>query len=105
MEGGVDPARRGGQAFVDMKTADGKTFSARCEHPRGSPENPLSRAQIERKFRTYAGGRLSDARIEEVVGAVFRLEHLGSVRTLMDSLRQSSQRTASQLAPRAGLAR
>jgi 2-methylcitrate dehydratase PrpD len=86
----VDPALSGVQAVVDIDTADGKTISARCEHPRGSPENRLSRAQIERKFRAYAGARLSDAHIEEVIGAIFRLEHLASVRTLMDALRQSA---------------
>src|SRR6266852_3074213 len=92
----ADPALSGVQAVVDVEAVDGKAFSERCEHPRGSPENRLSRAQIERKFRTYAGGRLSDACIEEVTGAVLRLEHLGSVRMLMDALRPSSQRMASE---------
>ena len=45
-----------------------------CEHPRGSFENPLSRAQIEAKFRTYAKGVISDAQADEVVAAVNRLE-------------------------------
>jgi 2-methylcitrate dehydratase len=97
----ADPALSGVQAVVDIETTDGNTFSERCEHPRGSPENRLSRAQIERKFRTYANGRLSDARIEEVIGAILRLEHLGSVRTLMDALRQSSHPIADEHAPRA----
>jgi 2-methylcitrate dehydratase PrpD len=72
--------------------ADGKTLSARCEHPRGSPENRLSRAQIEAKFRTYAKGRLSDAQVEDVIAAVVRLEALPSARTLMDSLRAGAKR-------------
>jgi hypothetical protein len=44
------------QAVVEIET-DGGTLTARCEHPRGSAENPLSRAQIDSKFRTYGGGR------------------------------------------------
>ena len=67
--------------------ADGSTITVRCEHPRGSPENPLTRAQVENKFRTYAPARLSAARVEEVIGAVANLEKLGSVRALMDMLR------------------
>ena len=63
-----------------------------CEHPRGSFENPLSRAQIEAKFRTYAKGVISDAQAEEVVAAVNRLEDLGSVRKLMELLRGRSKR-------------
>ena len=57
--------------------ADGKTLSARCEHPLGSFENPLSRAQIEQKFRSYAQGFLPDAHIADVIAAVDRLEDFG----------------------------
>src|SRR5882762_10341409 len=43
-----DPALASVQAVVEIEMADGKTLSARCDHPRGSAENPLSRGQIER---------------------------------------------------------
>jgi 2-methylcitrate dehydratase PrpD len=98
----ADPALSGVQAVVEIDTADGKTISARCDHPRGSPENPLSRAQIENKFRTYAKGRLSDGHVEDVIGAVFALEQLGSTRSLMDMLRETSRR---ERAPIAAVAR
>ena len=67
--------------------ADGTTLSARCEHPLGSSENPLSRAQVEQKFRSYAAGVLPDAHIADVLKAVNRLEDFGSVRKLMELLR------------------
>ncbi len=86
-----DAALTGVQAVVDIETADGKTLSARCDHPRGSAENPLSWAQIESKLRTYADGVLAPAHVDEVVGAVRRLEDLGSVRKLMDLLRATPQ--------------
>jgi 2-methylcitrate dehydratase PrpD len=88
-----DPALAGVQARVDVEMTDGTTLSARCDHPRGSPENRLSRSQIENKFRTYAAERLSRARIDDVVTAVFQLEQLASVRLLMGSLRQSAGTT------------
>jgi 2-methylcitrate dehydratase PrpD len=88
----------GVQSLVDVETADGKTFSARCDHPRGSPENRLTRAQIEGKFRTYAKGRLSDSQVEDVIGAVVRLETLPSVRTLMDALRETPRRERAPMA-------
>ena len=87
VEVSIDPKLSGVEAVVDAEMADGSTISVRCEHPRGSPENPLTRAQVENKFRTYAPARLSAARVEEVIGAVANLEKLGSVRTLMDMLR------------------
>jgi 2-methylcitrate dehydratase PrpD len=78
-------------AVVDIEQADGTVLTARCEHPRGSFENPLSRAQIEGKFRTYAEGVLSPAAIAATIEAVDKLEHLSSVRKLMDTLRAASQ--------------
>jgi 2-methylcitrate dehydratase PrpD len=83
----ADPAVKGSQAKVDVTMDDGAAFSARCEHPLGAFENPLSRAQIEQKFRTYAAGVLSDAAADAVVKAIDRLEDFGSISTLMDLLR------------------
>jgi 2-methylcitrate dehydratase PrpD len=81
-----DASLDGSQAKADIETANGQTFSARCEHPLGSSENPLSRAQIEQKFRTYAQGAMSEAAIAEVIGAVEALEDFGSVGRLMQLL-------------------
>ena len=72
--------------------ADGAKLASFCEHPRGSHENPLSRAQIEAKFRTYAKGVIADADAEEAIAAVNRLEDLGSVRRLMELLRGAKQK-------------
>jgi 2-methylcitrate dehydratase PrpD len=83
----ADPTISGSQALVEIDTVDGSLLSARCEHPLGARENPMSRAQIEQKFRTYAEGFLPDAHIAEVIGAVDRLEDFGSIRRLMDLLR------------------
>ena len=62
----------------------------------GSFENPLSRAQIEQKFRTYAAGVLPDAAADAVVKAVDRLEDLGSVGKLMALLNGGNARTSSR---------
>src|SRR5690349_10456244 len=89
-----DPALSGVQAVVEIEMADGKVLSARCEHPRGSAENPLTWAQIEGKLRTYADGVLAPAHVDEVVRMVSGLEELGSVRKLMDALRASPRKAA-----------
>jgi 2-methylcitrate dehydratase PrpD len=90
----ADPALSGVQAVVETETTDGKTVSVRCDHPRGSPENPLTRAQIEEKFRTYAKGLLPAAQIEEAISTVVRLEDLKSTRRLMDILRAGDEKRA-----------
>ena len=81
------PALTGVQATAEIEMSDGSKLSARCEHPRGSPGNPLSRAQIVEKLRTYAPDRISAAAIDEVVRAVDRPEDLASVGRLIGILR------------------
>jgi 2-methylcitrate dehydratase PrpD len=90
----ADAALAGSQAKVELVLADGAKLSAQCEHPLGAFENPLSRAQVEQKFRLYAASRLPDAQIEAVIDAVNRLEDFGSVRKLMALLRASPRTRA-----------
>jgi 2-methylcitrate dehydratase PrpD len=82
----------GAEAVAEIETTGGATFKARCDHPKGAPENPLSRAEIEDKLRVYAEDRLPAARISDVIAAVNRLEELANVRELMDMLRQGPLR-------------
>jgi 2-methylcitrate dehydratase PrpD len=87
----AEPQLRGVAALVEVETFGGESFRARCDQPLGAPENKLSRAQVEAKFRTYAPGRLLPSRIDDVIAAVARLERLTSVRPLMDMLRVTQQ--------------
>jgi 2-methylcitrate dehydratase len=87
----VDPSLSGVQCVVEAEIADGRTLSVRCDHPRGAPENPLTRAQIEEKFRTYAKALLPGAGIEETIRSISNLEDLKSARGLMESLRASNE--------------
>ena len=84
-----DASLSGVQSIVEAELKDGRKVTVRCEHPLGSPERALTRAQIETKFRTYAKARLSPARVEEVLRSVAELESLPSVATLMAQLRKS----------------
>jgi 2-methylcitrate dehydratase PrpD len=92
-----DAALTGVQAVVDIET-DGTTLTARCDYPRGSAENPLSRAQIVSKFRTYADGVLTPSAVVGTIEAVGDLESLGSVRQLMDMLRAAPRRSQAERA-------
>ncbi len=83
----ADDSLDGVQATVVAETVDGRRLEMRCLHPRGSAENPLTLAQVEAKFRTYAAARLPASRIDQVVECVARLETLPSVAALMALLR------------------
>jgi 2-methylcitrate dehydratase PrpD len=82
-----DPSLQGNQAVVEIRMRSGETLAERCEHPRGAPENPVAFADIEAKFRTYAGTRLAPAQVESTLDAVCRLEDLPDARILVDGLR------------------
>jgi 2-methylcitrate dehydratase PrpD len=84
----ADPSLKGVEAAVELEMTDGSKLTERCVYPRGSFENPLSRQDIESKFRTYAADVLGESATGEVLGAVARLEELGSVRRLMELLRR-----------------
>jgi 2-methylcitrate dehydratase PrpD len=88
----LDPSLTGPQAIVEIEMTGGTTLKARSDHPRGSYENPLTRAQIEDKFRTYAEGLMPAARIEETIAAVNGLEELSSVPALMALLSGGERR-------------
>ena len=87
-----DPSLAGVQSIVEAQTMDGAKFAVRCDHARGSPENRLTRAELEEKFRTYARGRLTESHIEKAIAAVSRLEELESARTLMAMLAGAEER-------------
>jgi 2-methylcitrate dehydratase PrpD len=89
----ADRSIEGSQASVTLETDD-SVLSLHCNYPLGSFENPLSRAQIEQKFRTYASGVMPEAQIADVIGAIERLEDFPSVRKLMDMLRAPSRAMA-----------
>ncbi len=75
------------QAIVEAQMKDGAVLSARCNASKGTPENPLTRAEIEDKFRKGAQDRLADTTVERVIETLAHLEELKSVRSLMDMLR------------------
>ena len=69
---------------------DGSRLSAHCKASNGTPENPLTRAEIEDKFRKGAKDRLAPAAVERVLQTLSHLEDLKSVRSLMEALRKET---------------
>ncbi len=90
----ADPSMNLLQTAVEVEMANGAVHSVRSEHPKGSFENPLSRKEVEDKFRVYAKGRLAPSVIEEVIATVNALEQLPSVSALMDMLSPAARRDA-----------
>ena len=73
-------------ARVTMRTRRGD-FATTVEYPRGNPENPLSNAELEAKFRLLTQGLISEERGGELLVAIHDLPEAKNVSALTQSLR------------------
>lgn len=62
------------QCELTMTLLDGSVYTERVEHATGSPDNPVTDAQLEEKFRVLAGSVLPKVRIERLLGTLWQLE-------------------------------
>ena len=76
-----------GEVRVTVTLKEGGVVTGQCEHPLGSPDNPLSVAQTLEKLRLCAGYRLNDDRPDKLVSAIKDLASLPSSRHLTELLR------------------
>jgi 2-methylcitrate dehydratase PrpD len=85
----IDPAidyPRHFSGHVKIRLDDGTVLEENQPHPRGGFESPLTRAEIEEKFRANARLALPAKQAESIVDAVNRLETLPSIGLLTDLL-------------------
>jgi 2-methylcitrate dehydratase PrpD len=71
---------------VKVATTKGEVFQQEILDRRGSPENPLSKEDIQFKFRNVVSGILSDSQIDEMIGLVDRLDELSDLSPIMTLL-------------------
>lgn len=65
------PAVRGARVTIYLK--DGREFEASCMYPKGEPENPLSKEELEDKFRGLAMyGGLTSTECDEVIAEIWK---------------------------------
>jgi len=76
----------GAATIVTIRMNDGKTYTRRVDHAKGSPENPLSMEELLAKYRDCAGSVLSPEALEKSVECLLDLENLDQVGTLISLL-------------------
>ena len=78
-----------GWAALMVRRTDGRLASAETSTPSGSPEHPLTTAQLEAKFRdcaAHAVRPLRQSRVEELMTYIHHLEERSTTTTLFDLL-------------------
>ena len=71
---------------VSVELRDGRRIDESRDHPRGGPDDPLTREEIAAKFRGNAALALPAEAVERAVTAVADLSATGTVAALMDVL-------------------
>jgi 2-methylcitrate dehydratase PrpD len=78
-----------GSLSIKVKRTDGRSVTIEATDPIGSPEKPLTNAQLEAKFRDCARNAvrpLSDVSVDGLLAAIGRLERLPDARELLTAV-------------------
>jgi 2-methylcitrate dehydratase PrpD len=73
-------------AVVKLILQSGESREVEVIFPKGHPNNRMSPAEVEAKFRACARGKVPAARQEKIIGKTAELEKLASVGELMKDL-------------------
>jgi 2-methylcitrate dehydratase len=75
------------RARITVRTRSGDVFSEEVTYPRGHPQNPMTRADVDRKLDAACDGSVSDAQREEIREAWWSFATAADVDTPMATLR------------------
>ncbi|WP_069807259.1 MmgE/PrpD family protein [Vulcanisaeta thermophila] len=71
---------------VTVKFRDGREITARVDHPRGHPKNPMSDDELKEKFRALVSGVLTQSQISTIMDMVFNLENLRDIKPILKAM-------------------
>jgi 2-methylcitrate dehydratase PrpD len=67
------------QCELTLTLHDGRSYTEKVARATGSPDNPVTDAQLERKFRELAGSVLPKARVRRLLAALWQLEQVADI--------------------------
>lgn len=73
---------------VTLETVEGQQYQAKVFHPKGSPENPLTRAELHGKFLGLSSMVVTSQQAQDILGSVQNLESvndLGEISSMLTS--------------------
>ena len=79
-------------SVVEVHAKDGRVLSRRVEAARGTPDNPLTPAEVRTKFHRLTAAIVPAARAEAIVAAVDRIDRDPNLRRLAGLLRARTGR-------------
>lgn len=73
-------------AGIEVETTDGRTLREIVAYSKGLPENPLTQAEVEEKFRSLVEPILPKGRAQQIIAAVDRIETIEEIEQLAQLL-------------------
>ena len=67
------------QCELTLTLMNGRSYTERVAHATGSPDNPVTDAQLDSKFRELAGSVLPKARVKRLLATLWQLERVADV--------------------------
>jgi 2-methylcitrate dehydratase PrpD len=89
-EADVDSAPADGFAEVHLAMRDGNAMVRRVDEPRGSPDQPLSLAELTAKFADCAGPVIGSEATDTALGLLLELDRAESIAALTSTIGQPS---------------
>ena len=59
---------------ISVKLRSGKLISKQVEYPKGHPKNPITKEEVEKKYRRLAGSYFSERQLDDTLGSLWNLE-------------------------------
>jgi 2-methylcitrate dehydratase PrpD len=84
------------QCEVTLTMTDGTVQSVKVAHATGSPDNPVTDAQLNAKFLGLAGSVLPKARARRLLDTLWSLEQVEDVAVVVESCRLPARRSSVQ---------
>lgn len=73
-------------AVAEIRTNDGRVYTARVEYPKGDPENPLSWEELIEKFRNLISAVFPEDRQNRIIATIRSLDQIRDVSELCNLL-------------------
>ena len=65
--------------IVEIRDRSGNAASARIDHAKGDPENPMTDDELRAKFRDVTAGVIDDARAEAIMKSAMSIRECADV--------------------------
>ena len=74
------------KAVAEIRTTDGRAYTAKVDYPKGDPENPFTWEELIEKFRNLISKVFSENRQDQIIKTIRSLEQSRDVTELSDLL-------------------